>query len=70
MWKSSSSAMAEPMTSARSQAAMAISAMIQSAKLTRLAVALVAKLGQVALRGDAQLERKALQQDRHQVREP
>ena len=59
--------MAEPITSARSQAAMAISAPIHSAKLTLRAVGLVAELRQIALGGHAQLEREALQQDGHQV---
>ena len=46
---------------------MAISAPIQSAKLTR-GRSLVAELRQIALGGDAQLEREALQQNGHQVR--
>ena len=61
--------MAEPMTSARSQAAMAISAMTQRAMEVRLRVGLAAGLGEVAPGGDAEFERQALEQDRHQVGE-
>jgi DNA-binding IclR family transcriptional regulator len=63
------SAMAEPITSARSQAAMAISAPTHKAEAHPAAIALAAKLRQIALRGHAQLEAQALQQDRHQVRD-
>ena len=48
---------------------MAISATTQRAEADAAAVGLVAELGEVALGGDAELEREALQQDRHQVGE-
>ena len=63
------SAMAEPITSARSQAAMAISQRTQSTKRHRARVVVAARLGQVAPGDDAELERQRLEQDRHQVRE-
>ena len=69
MPKRSCSAMAEPMTSARSQAAMAISAKTQRAMEVRRRVGLAAGLGEVALGGDAEFEREALEEDRHQVGE-
>ena len=69
MPKSSCSAMAEPMTSARSQAAMAISAKSQRSDGGAAAVGVAAGLGEVALGGDAEFEREALEEDRHQVGE-
>ncbi len=59
--------MAVPMTSARSQATMAISAEHPEGQRDGLAVLVAAGLGQVAAGGDAQLEGQALQQDGHQV---
>ena len=69
MPKSRCSATAEPMTSARSQAAMAISASTQSDDGRRLRVVRAAGLGQVVARADAQAHGERLQQDRHQVRQ-
>ena len=59
--------MAAPRTSARSQAAMAISQRIQRTKVTGLEIVVAAGLGEVAAAGDAQAHGERLQQDRHQV---
>ena len=65
--KSRLSAMAAPMTSARSQAAMAISQRIHSTIVDRARVAVAAGLREVAAAGDAEARGERLQQDRHQV---
>ena len=67
MPNSSLSAMAEPITSARSHAAMAISQPIQSTNDDGARVVVAARLGEVAAGGDAELEREALEQHRHEV---
>ena len=61
--------MAVPITSARSQAMIAISQATHSTKLTGRGIAVAAGLGQVAPGGDAEPRRQRLQQDRHQVRQ-
>ena len=55
------------MTSARSQAAIAISQRIQSAIVDRRRVAVAARLREIASAGDAEPDGERLQQDRHQV---
>ena len=69
MWNSRFSAMAEPITSARSQAAMAISAQTHRMNDTGRRIVVAAGLGQVAAGDDAELERQRLQQDGHEVGE-
>ena len=59
--------MAAPMTSARSQAAMAISQRTQRTMRDRARVVIAAGLGEVAAAGDAEARGERLQQDRHQV---
>ena len=68
MPKSRLSAMAAPSTSARSQAAIAISQSSQSTIVDGPRVGVAAGLRQVAPAGDAEARRERLQQDRHQVR--
>ena len=63
------SAIAAPITSARSQAAIAISHSSQSTMVDRPRVAVAAGLREVAAAGDAEPRRQRLQQDRHQVRD-
>ena len=63
------SAIAEPMTSARSQAAMAISQRDPEGEADGARVVVAARLRQVAAGRDAEPERQRLQQDRHQVGE-
>ena len=69
MPKSRFSAMAEPMTSARSQAQIATSHRIHSTNETGARVVIAAGLREVAAGDDAELRAERLQQDRHQVRE-
>ncbi len=59
--------MAEPMTSARSQAAMAISHRHPQNHADRLGIVVAAGLGKIAARDDPQLHCQGLQQDRHQI---
>ena len=61
--------MAEPMTSARSQAAIAISHSTHEHQADRPRIMVATGLRQIAARHDAQLERQVLQQDRHEVRD-
>ena len=61
--------MAAPITSARSQAAIAISQSTQSTIVVRPRVVIAAGLREVAAAGDAEPRGERLQQDRHQVRE-
>ena len=68
MWNSRFSAMAAPSTSARSQAAMAISHSTHSAMVTRPRIGFAAGLRQVAAGDDAQARAQRLQQDGHGVR--
>ena len=63
------SAMAAPITSARSQAAIAISQSTHSTMRDRPRVAVAARLREVASAADAEPHRERLQQDRHQVRD-
>ena len=63
------SAIAEPMTSARSQAAMAISHSIHRKIVDRTRVMVAAGLRQIAPGDDAQLERQILQQHRREIRD-
>ena len=63
------SAIAEPITSARSHAAIAISHSIHRTIAVPARVAVAAGLRQVAAAGDPEPRRQRLQQDRHQVRE-
>ena len=67
MPNSSCSAIAVPITSARSQAMIAVSQASHSAKLTGRGIAVAARLGQIAPGDDAEPRRQRLQQDRHQV---
>ena len=67
MPKRSCSAIAEPITSARSHAAMAISQSTQSTKFVFGPVVVPAGLGQVAPGDDPQPRRERLQEHRHQV---
>ncbi len=64
-----SSAMAEPMTSARSQAAIAISQITQWKITTGPGVVVAHGLGQVPAGGDPELRGERLKQDRHEVRD-
>ena len=67
MPKSNCSAMAEPTTSARSQAAIAISQSDPEKDDGRLGIMIAAGLGQIAPGGDTELDAKMLQQDRHEI---
>ena len=62
-------AMAAPMTSARSQAAIAISHRIHSAMRRWARVGVAARLREIPAAGDSQTQRQRLQQDRHEVRQ-
>ena len=61
------SAIAAPITSARSQAAIAISQSSHRTIVDRPGVAVAARLGEVAPAGDAEARRQRLKQNRHQV---
>ena len=61
--------MAEPITSARSQAAMAISQSTHKHETHRAGVVVAARLRQVPTGDDAELESERLEQNRHQVGE-
>ena len=69
MPNSSCSAMAVPITSARSQAMIAASQASHSRKLTGLENTVATGLREIAAGGDAEPRRERLQQDRHQVGE-
>ena len=69
MPNSSFSAIAVPMTSARSQAMIAASQASHSRKIDRPRIGGAAGLRQIAIGGDAEPRRERLQQDRHQVRQ-
>ncbi len=67
MPKSSCNAMAEPTTSARSHAAMAISQRIQRNQTVGVGVMVAAGLRQIASGGDAELDAQMLEQNRHEI---
>ena len=69
MWNSRFSAMAEPITSARSHAAIAISQSTQRPMATGRRIVVAARLREIASGDDAELGREPLQQHRHEVRE-
>ena len=67
--KSRLRAIAAPSTSARSQAAIAISQTIHRKMRDRAREVIAARLGEIAAAGDAEARGERLQQNRHQVRD-